>query len=311
MLAASLLVLAVAAAQEGALPAPREGDVPSAPPAAETVRAVRVESPDRERLLPFVDLAPGAPLDAEAVRRAVELMFATGRFEDVVVDVVREAGESGVLVVFRPLPAPLLVAVRIEGDRVVSAGQAARIARLRAGDPLWPSRLDRAARDVGIALAQRGHLEALVEPRTVPVPGGAEALFRVHAGPRVRVGRAVVEGAEAVPVLRLDAQVRPRPGEVFRRDKAEAARDTMRRLLVRADHWRAAVELRETYDPGRGLVDLVFRVSPGPRMTLEARGAAVPAKLLAQVRGLVRDGGATSDSLEAGAERLETHLRDE
>jgi outer membrane protein assembly factor BamA len=300
MLTGALLVLAL-------------GAPPEAPPPAATefVRGVRVESPDRERLLPLVGLVPGGPLDAEAVQRAVELMFATGRFEDVVVEVQREAGEEGVLVVFRPVPAPLLAAVRVEGDEVVSGGRAARIARLRAGEPLWPSRLDRAARDIALALGQRGHLEALVEPEAVRGPGGADAVFRIRAGPRVRVGRAVVEGESEVAALRLDVLVRPRPGEVYRREKAEDAREKMRRLLAGAERWRAAVELRETYDPGRGLMDLVFRVGPGPRMSLEARGAAVPAKLLSAVRGLVREGGATGDSLEAGAERLEGHLRDQ
>jgi len=44
-------------------------------------------------------------------------------------------------------------------------------------------------------------------------------------------------------------------------------------------------------------------------MSLEARGAQLPGKLLSGVRDLVREGGATSDSLEAGAERIEVHLR--
>ncbi len=300
MLAGTLLVLALGSSQEAPLPAA---------PAEEFVRAVRVEAEQSERLLPFVGLVPGRPLDREAVRRAVELMFGTGRFEGVDVELERREGEAGVEVVFRPLPAPLLHAVRIEGDRVVSAGSAARTARLRAGEPLWPSRLERAARDIGLALARRGHLEALVEPEVARVPGGADAVFRIRAGPRVRVGRAVLEGAGAVTALRLDAHIRPRRGEVFRREKAEAAREKMRRLLAGAGHWRAAVELRETYDPGPGIMDLVFRVAPGPQMSLEARGAELPGKLLSGVRDLVREGGATSDSLEAGGERIEAHLR--
>ena len=44
-------------------------------------------------------------------------------------------------------------------------------------------------------------------------------------------------------------------------------------------------------------------------MRLEVRGATLPARLVSGVRTLVREGGATSDSLEAGAERIETHLR--
>jgi outer membrane protein insertion porin family len=296
MLSAALLTLALAGLPEAAAPA------------EEIVRAVRVEAEQRERLLPFVGLVPGQPLDREAVRQAVELMFATGRFEDVVVDLVREEGQEGVTVVFRPRPAPLLVQVRIEGDHVMSAGSAARTARLRVGEPLWPARLERAARDIGLALARRGRLEALVEPETVAAPGGADAVFRVHAGPQVRVGRALVEGVEAASPP-LDELVRPRPGEIFRQEKAESARESMRRRLVQSGRWKAAVELRETYDPSRGQMALVFHVEPGPRMSLETRGAELPTRLVSAVRDLVREGGATSDSLEAGAERIETYLR--
>jgi outer membrane protein insertion porin family len=58
-------------------------------------------------------------------------------------------------------------------------------------------------------------------------------------------------------------------------------------------------------------MDVVFQVALGPRMSLDARGAALPARLLSGLRELVREGGATSDSLEAGAERIESHLRAE
>ena len=88
-------------------------------------------------------------------------------------------------------------------------------------------------------------------PEAARVPGGADAGL---PGPRrVRASawaRSTVEGAEAVAALRLDELVRPRPAEVFRREKAESARDAMRRRLAGAGRWRAAVELRETYDPG-------------------------------------------------------------
>jgi outer membrane protein assembly factor BamA len=298
MLEATLLALALA--QEPS---------PAPPPVLEEefVRAVRVDSEQRERLLPFVGLVPGRALDREAVRRAVELIFATGRFEDVVVELHREEGEEGVEVVFRPRPAPLLTGVRVQGDHVLSPSRAARAARLRPGEPLWPSRLERAARDIGLALARRGHLEALVEPEAVRGPGGAEAVFRIRAGPRVRVRRAAVTGAPPAPLL--DDLVRPLPGEVYRKEKADEAREKMRRRLASAGRWRAGVALRETYDPGPGAMDLVFDVTPGPRISLEARGAELPARLLSDVRDLVREGGATSDSLEAGAERIEAHLR--
>jgi outer membrane protein insertion porin family len=274
---------------------------------AEFVRVVRIEAEHPESLESFVGLVPGRPLDPEAVRRAVELMYATGRYEDVRVELLREPGEEGVTVVFRPRPAPLFVAVRVVGDRVLSAGSLARIARLRLGEPLWPARLERAARDIALALVRRGHLEALVGPQAVRVPGGALAEFRIRAGPRVRAGRVVVEGAAGGPSL--DDLERPLPGDIYRKERAEAARDAMRRRLADWGFWRAEVELRETYDPAQGLMNVVFHAVPGPHVTLEVRGASVPAKLVSAVRDLVREGGVSSDALEAGAERIESQLR--
>ncbi|MGE5125556.1 MAG: outer membrane protein assembly factor [Betaproteobacteria bacterium] len=298
MPAPALLALALAGAAQ-----PHAADAP-----AEIVRAVRIEAEAPARLAPLVTLSAGRPLDREAVRRAVELIFATGRFEDVRVDLERGAPGSGVTVVFRPRPAPLLRAVRVAGDRVLKPRQIVRIARLRAGEPLWPSRLERAARDVALALVARGHLEALVEPEALPVAGGADALFRIRAGPRVRVGATSVEGL-AVPGVALEPLLRPRRGEIYRKDRAQAAAEAMRRRLADAGHWRAAVTLRETYDPAQATMRLVFHTEPGPRLRLAARGAPLGEKLLAEVRTLVREGGAGSDALEAGAERIESYLR--
>jgi outer membrane protein insertion porin family len=275
----------------------------------EYVRSVRVVAEDAARLTGFVGLVPGRPLDPELVRRAVELIFATGRFEDVRVELVRSEGEPGVDVVFRPVPAPLLVAVAVEGDRVISAGAVARIARLRPGDPLWPARLERAGRDVALELARRGQLEALVEPEARRTPRGALAVFRIHGGPHVRVSSVRVECADAVAAAPLHVLARPQPGESYRKEKAEAARESMRRRLVEAGFWRSSVELVETYDPSRGRMIVVFRATPGPRTRLELRGAELEARLVGQVRAIVRDGGASSDSLEAGAERIEARLR--
>ena len=155
---------------------------------ADIVSKVRIEAPDPEGLERFVEVEAGRPLDPVAVRHTVELIYATGQFEDVRVELEREEDGGGVSVVIRALPAPLLVDVRVEGDRVLSAGTLRRITRLRRGEPLWESRCELAGRDAGLALKDRGYLEALVEVTAETVRGGADAIFHVHAGPRVRVG---------------------------------------------------------------------------------------------------------------------------
>lgn len=296
----ALLILALAGAP---LAASGEEDEP------EYVRDVRIDASDAPRLVRFVSLVPGRPIDPEAVRRSVELMHATGLFEDVRVEVERRAGEAGVTVVFRPLPSPLLDKVRVEGDDVLSADDLRRVARLRLGEPLWPARLERAGRDAALELVRRGHLEALVDVEAARVPGGVDAVFHVRAGPRVSVAAVAVLGAEGVPGVRLDDLVRPHPGDTYARHRAEKAAEEMRRRLARLGRWRATVSLQERYAPGPARMTLFFQATPGPPMEVEVHGASVPGGLLDDVRRLLRDGGAGRDALEAGAERVESHLR--
>ena len=279
------------------------------PPGGETVHAVHIEAADPEPLERFVHIKPGLPLDPEAVRRTVELLYATGQFEDVRVEIER-AGDAGrPTVVVRPRSAPLLVGVRVEGDRVLSARTLRRITRLRRGEPLWAARRERAGRQAALALVERGYLEALVEVDAERAPGGAIAVFRVRSGPRVRVGSAHVSGAPRVPGLLLDDLIQPRVGGIYRQDKATSAAEAMRRRLARADHWQATVTVRKKYVPDPALMDIVFEVEPGPRMDTEFRGAAVPRGLRSGLQDLLREGGTRRDVLEAGADRIESHLR--
>jgi len=278
---------------------------PVPPGGADLVSRVRVEARDPESLERFVQIEVGQPFDPEATRRTVELIYATGRFEDVRVEVESE-GRGGVSVLIRALTAPLLVEARVAGDRVLSAGALLRITRLRKGEPLWASRREQAGRAAGLALKQRGYLEALVEVVAERVPDGANAVFHVRSGPLVRVGSASVSGA---PGIVLDDLIRPRPGGTYRQEQAIKAVESMRKRLARADYWRASVEVREEYIPGPARMGLVFQVAAGGMMDIEVQGATIPGGLVGDVRDLLREGGVGRDVLEAGAERIESHLR--
>jgi outer membrane protein insertion porin family len=278
-------------------------------PAPESpVASVRIEVPGPERFAGYLDeIRPGEPLRPAAVRHAVELLYATGEFADV--EVEAEPGSEGVNLVFRPRPAPRLLAIRIEGEPVLDPKGIRRIARLRAREPLWPARLEQAAREIERVLRGRGYREARIEARAEPAPDpflGADAVFRVQAGARARVGSATVmpsAGAEATLVRSL---IRPRPGEFYERQRAERAAAAMRKQLASAGRWRAEVQLREAYDPAAARVDLVFELSPGPSwISAEFRGAEVPGSLRSRVEDLLSEGRLRPDVLEEAADLVE------
>jgi len=277
---------------------------------APVLASVRLEVPevDHERLWRYVAMAPGEPLRPAALRAAVQRLYATGEFEDVLAESSTDA--SGVHLVLRPKPAPRLASIRIEGDRVLGPDSARRAARLQPGEALWPGRLDAAASQVAVHLVRQGYLEARVEARAERgASRGAAAVFKITAGPRVRVSSASVVGAPAGLGRTLEALARPRPGEVFERERATRAAERMRQALVARGRWRARTELVETYDPVAARVGLRFVVNAGAWQRVEFRGHTPAPGVRRAVERLLREGGPSLDARDAGADRIVAALQ--
>jgi outer membrane protein insertion porin family len=275
---------------------------------ADLVHSVRVDASDEERarLDSYVEIKVGEPLDPERVRHTVELIQATGAYADVRVEA--EHTTDGLDVVVRPMPGPALNEVRVEGESPIDAGDVREITHLRPRDSLWPERLEAAAQAVAVRLAERGYAEARVNAEAVPsARRGADAVFHVKAGPRALVARTTIEGD--VPSGLLLDLARPSTGAVWQRAAAQAAAEAMRRRLVREGHWRATVRAEDSYDPATAMVTLVFRVSHGPRMETEVRGATVEGDVRRAIERLLRENAARSDAVDEASDKLEESLR--
>lgn len=268
------------------------------------------QSAQANALVAAAGLELGAPCEPEAVRQAVELLFATGRYEDV--RVLQSETEGGVSLVIEASPAPLLQDLLVLGAPPgLNAARVRKLTRLRAGEPLWPERLERAAQDLALHLSSEGWLEARAEAQARRLPqGDAQAVFTVTPGPRARVRKSAVELSAGGPSgANLEPLSAPAPGQAFRRERARAAAERMRRRLVALGSWRAQVDVRETYDPAAAAVDLLFEVRAGATLRVEFSGFAPDASLRRALERLLREGGASADVVAEGAERIEAALR--
>ncbi len=284
--------------------------VKSPAPAGPPVASVRLEARDEDkaRLGHYLEeIEEGRPLSPIKLRHVVELLHATGEFEDVVVETT--PGPQGLEVVVRPIAAPLLAAIRIEGPRVLDEGRLRTVTRLRDREPLWPDRLDLAGRDAALDLVQRGYLEAQVHPVVVRHDHGADAVFRLQPGPQVRVHQARAEGVPPRLLRTLRLSLAPRPGHPFERRRAVASAERLRKQLVKLGYWRAAVGLEVAYDPTRAQVDLLFRVDAGQPIDLVFGGVKLPRGLRGELTKLVREGRAKGDALDDAGERIEAFLQ--
>jgi len=277
---------------------------------AAIVRSVRIDAPAAEQraLERYIELRPGQAFDPALARRAVELILATETYADVRVETAPV--DDGIEVVIRPIPGPLLTEVRVSKDSPIGAGGVRDVTRLRPQEPLWPERLESAAKAVALKLAEGGYPEALVTAEAVQQGrGAASALFHVRAGPRARVARVSVAGdAPSGPSF---AVTRPRLGDVWRPAAVRDAAEGLRRRLAEAGYWRAVVRVEDSYDPSAGRVAITFHVDRGPALGLDVRGVALPGGLRETLERLLRDNAARSDAVDEAADRIEQSLRRE
>jgi outer membrane protein insertion porin family len=277
------------------------------------VVSVQLQHPygDTERLERYVEISPGDDYDPASIRRAIRLLYATGELSDVIVhDEERDGGHA---LSFAVQPAPRLLAIRVEGDQVFSSKQIARVTSLRRDDLLWRARLDRAARDVALALVEKGYLEARVRAEALAGPDGATASFHLEAGPIVRVSTVATSapGLAAGPLGQLTALGRPAPGSVFRRSVTAKAAEQMRLTLAHLGYWRSKVEPREVYDPSSTRMALEFVAEIGPRLSIRIEGAEIPGRLHGSVESSLVDHAARPDALAETIDALEDHFRDD
>lgn len=285
------------------------GAAPGADTAARsTVVGIEIEASDAEagRLARYVSMAPGSILEPEAIRRLVELVFATGQYEDVVVDT--EPAPGGVRVIVRPRPAPLLTAIRIEGKSVLKGDVVRRVGGLREREALFPADLDQAARRLEEALRSRGYQRPRVSAVTRRVPSGAEAVFSIDAGERVVVTEVRVEGAGPLESLARQ-RLEPRPGERVDMEKARRSAERARQQLAEAGYWRATVTPPSSVSEERPGGTLVFKADVGPHMLVAYEGNVPRGKVRKAVEKIVREGKAREDALDQASERLEAEER--
>ncbi len=269
--------------------------------------SVVVDAADTEvrRLARYVAIPSGTPLEPEAIRALVELIFATGQYEDVVVD--SEEVPGGVRLVIRPRVAPLLAAIKVTGRSPLRRDDIRRLGGLHEREALFPADLEQAARRLEEALRARGFVAPQVDAISRRVEAGAEAIFTIAAGERLRIVTVQAPGAGALEAVAVK-EARPRAGQFFDLEKARRSAENARKRLAEAGYWRATVTPPASVAEVTGGA-MVFVVELGPPMALAFDGTAPPRKVQKAVLRIAREGKGREDALDEAAERLEADAR--
>lgn len=211
-------------------PAPGQPNAPQAPGGVQEAKPATIgeniiESVDfrgqrkvpQDTLRALVYAKKGDVYDEESIHRDFITLWNTGRFDDLRVE--KERGPNGgVIVRFVVVERRTVHTIDYSGNKSISKSEILdrfkeRKVTLTPESQYDPGKVQRAKNVLQDYESERGHQYATVTPqiRQVP-PGGVDITFNIDEGPKVKVGKIIIEGNNAFSdrmVIRAMKNLRP------------------------------------------------------------------------------------------------------
>ena len=264
---------------------------------------------DLRKALPF---QKGDRLNPDDVAVAIDNLFATGRFEDIVVEAEPAAGR--VVIRFVTQLAWFVGSVTVGGkvDSPPNRGQIASAAQLTLGAPFRDEDLNRAKAAIADLLKENGLYEATVTSE-ISRDSGAQQIFitfRVEEHKRARYTTPTIQGNTILPTSTIIKATGWRIPIVHWWRQVTASRTRSGVQGVRAeyqkrDRLKAKVELDKLdYDAESRRVHTTLNITPGPRVKVETREAKVSSRVLKKYVPVQQEHAVDNDLLVEGRRNL-------
>lgn len=280
----------------------------------------------REELDRLVPLRAGQPLRAGDIRAAIQALYSTGRFDDVVVSAEPniESNDSGVRLRFTTEIAYFVGRVSVQGEKdPPNRNQLATESRLELGAPFHDDDLPAAIDRIRARLRANGFYQASVQSRVErnAATGQASIFFDITTGDRAKFAgvRLLGQFDESVESLIKAAGWRnsffyvPLPGwDELTDNRLQTGIENMRRRLQRRDRLEAAVTLDKLeYDPASNTVTPHLTIRSGPIIEVRVTGTSVGSDRLRDLIPIYQERTVDNSLLSEGRRNLTDYLQAE
>lgn len=270
----------------------------------------------RDQLGVILGIRPGEILEELALARAVQRLWATLRYEDIVVDATPDG--AGVSLTFKTRPALFNGRVTVEGvPEPPNAGQLANATKLELGERFEEDQIEPAVASIVELLRANGFFEANVTPRITRQPETQETriVFDVNPGRRAKYSRPVIEGSPVLPEKKLISLTGWQKWRGLRGWKdvtaanTQRAMDKLRGAYLKNDFLMAGIRIASLdYDRQTGIVAPRLVIESGPKVVVETTGAKISKGTLRQLIPIYQERTVDRELLLEGQNRLKTYF---
>ncbi len=166
------------------------------------------------QILGTAGLVPGRPANYRDLQRAVQALFRTGQFDDIVLE---QRGDADlVILAIKVKERPILVRWAVRGVELVPVRSVKERVKLVEGRPLDRGAVERARAAIDSLYHAKGYYNAAVKVlETADSPTQARVVFDIKEGNRVAISQVVVEGNERFSDKQVVKHMATRPEGFF------------------------------------------------------------------------------------------------
>ena len=278
------------------------------------VRQILFEGVATTRLAPLpghLAQAEGAPLSPEALKKSLRQLFATGLFETIQVEGMRQ--QEGVALVFKGLPRTFIGTVTVSGAKGDSMNtQVERASQLEPGTRFTQAKLDRALEQMRNALAVNGFNEPAIAQTLTPHPEEQlmDIAFQVTSGPQTRVGTVEVTGDSGMTSEEFRRHAHLRSGAHVDHETANRALTGVLKHYQGQERLEAEIKLEsERYQTDTKRTDFHFSASMGPKVRVRVDGVSLGPERIKHVIPIFEEGTVDDDLLNEGNRTLRNYYQ--
>jgi len=289
------------------------------------VRNIRFD-PERQpleasQLHELLPVQMNQPLQAAAVRSAIEKLFATGRYTDIRVDA--EPYRDGVSITFVTQSRWFVGAVTAAGSisNPPNAGQLENAAGLSLGQPFNEAQVRSSVVAQQRLLENNGLYAATVHPvfdwESDKDYQQVNIRFEVEAGPRARFSRPVFVGDLKMDSARLAKATKLRrwllgTWKPVTQTRVRQSLDGVRSLYEKANRLQSRVSLDSMpYDTDTNSAAPTYRIDAGPRIEVNTIGVKLSRGRLQRLVPVFEEHAVDHDLLVEGARNIRDYLQSE
>ena len=277
-----------------------------------SVQFTGVDFSPNDRTLTQLMQKEGETFDPDKVRQSTRRLFATGRYRNIDVRVIR-SGDT-VAVTFGGVPRYYVGRIQVDGikeDRLASLVEYGT--NLNPGTAFTPSDVEAATNSVKQTLASNGYYEPKIAVRTDRDDNGQQVnvTYTIAIGPLARVGNVAITGKDP-GITEKDFR---KKGKLKRKSKVgretiSNALSNLRDFYQKKDHLEATVSLQaSTYDPATKTLNYDFTVEQGPVVQVKVEGAKFSKSRLHLLVPVYEEGTVDNDLLNEGSFNMKDYLQ--